>query len=193
MRSKQEKLLSVISVMLFLLVFLSPFVSKAILGALGYDCDKVPIVVIVMMVCSVILGTMSVFNKEPVVTRISAVTCTVGAVCVLILGFQITTFFELKWVYVFLCGYLFLLFIVLASILGKKTGKQKVFKVIQKIIVALLFVNISANIYRAASETYGFWGIFWDLIYFEIAMVLNSLASFVWGMWFIAHSKDADE
>lgn len=186
MKSKQQKIYSVFSVIFYLLVFLSPFIGKAVFAALGYSGGSVPIAVIAMMVFAVILGAVAVINKERIVTVVSIVTCAVGTVGMIIFESKIGDASDLDWLF---SGYLFLLLSVLALILGKKTGKQKVFRVVQIVIVVLLVANVAVNIYLAANEFYGFFGIAWDNIYFRIASVTNSLANVFWGLWIAAYSR----
>lgn len=186
MKSKQRKLFSVLSAIFYLFTFLSPFVSKVIIKALGYGGDSVPITVIVMAVCAVILGTVAAINKEHIAIGVSIVTCVAITVYMLILEDEMSV----EWL---LSGYLYLFLSALALILGKMTGKQKVFRIVQIVIVVFLVANVALSINAAINGFYGLFGINWDRVYIRIAMTTNSVASVFLGMWAVSCSKCSDK
>lgn len=195
MNSKnKEKVFSVLSIIFYLLVVFSTFI---ILIASAIDGD--PLCggiytfsiwwIIADMLWPLLLGSATVIRRERIVTGISIITCAAGTLCTLIFR----THFKYESIRWLIRGYLLLLLLVLLQILGRKTGKQKLCLILQKVIAALLFVNIAANIFIATKLWYAFFGIIWGNVYYAAFSVLNSLACAFWAMWYIMHSKYSEE
>lgn len=188
MKNKPHKVFSALAIVFYLMVILSPFVTKSIAVRLGYNPDSMPIEVIVMIACAAVFGVVVIINREWITIVVCIAICIAGTVGMLIWGDEIT---KGSW---FLSAYIFILLIVLALLLNKKIGRQKVFQIVQIIITVLLLANVAANIYVAAEKSlYWFWAISWRRIYFEVVLVANSIASVFLGMWFVTQNKHSDK
>lgn len=202
MKSTKQKVFSVLSIIFYGLACFTPFIIKigdAILFRFNLNpAGDIPIALMASMLCSLILGSVTVIRKEHIAAGIGIITCAAGVICTLI--FRIPASFEsIRWL---TSGYLILLLLVLLTIPVKKMGKQKLCLMLQKVMVALLFINIAVNIFIAANIRYwaeydGGWlsynDYYWNNIYLEIVLILNSLACVFWGMWYITHGKNSEE
>lgn len=191
MKSKNKtKVFSVLSIIFYGLVFFPTLIL--IVAVIFSDTPPIRALIRVMasLFCPLLLGSVTVIRKEHIVTAISIVTCAAGTLCTLIYRIPSQTLESIRW---FTCGYWMLLLLVLLQILGKKTGKQKLCLILQKIIVASLFVNIAANIFIATKLWYWFFGIIWDNVWQGPTIVLNSVACAFWAMWYITHSQYSEE
>lgn len=205
MNRKKEKVFAVWAIIFLLLEVVVPIVVLAVLRWGFSESDGIiPIAALIMMVCSVLLGIATIIKKEQVVICFGIVTCVVGTVCMLIFdstiinkGKPLGCPISVLWI---TSGYLLLLLLLLATMLCKKGRIQKLGRLLQIAILALLFGNIALNIAIAATEQYVFvyrWGtdefayrdVYWDIIYMEIVQVFNSLACVFWGLRVVLRNK----
>lgn len=201
MKSTKKKVFSVLSIIFYVLACFAPFIVKIVVPIIShgwFSAGDVPIALMASMPCPLILGGVTIIRKEHIAAGIGIITCAAGTICTLIFRIP-ASFGSIRWL---TSGYLILLLLVLLTILVKKMGKQKLCLILQKIMVALLFVNIAANIFIAANIRYwtrheGFFisynVYYWNNIYLEIVLILNSLACVFWGMWYITHGKYSEE
>lgn len=189
MKSTQQKVFAILSIIFNLAVILSPFVTKTVATKIGYSPSSIASIpeVITLMLGAAVWIIAVFISKKFIAIPVSITICIAGIACMLVWGDGITG----SW---YLSGYLFLLIIILLSLLGEKLGQQKTFYAIQMIVIALLFVNVAVNIYVAAERTfYAFFGIAWDNVYFSVVRTANSVASIFVGMWLVAQNKRSKE
>lgn len=190
--SKTLKIVSILTVVFYSLVILIPLSIKGILAVLGYSTGIIRLSSILMMICAAILAAAVFVDKEPVRTIICVVACAVGAAGIAVFGNRVSSMGRsyLLLFDVIFSGYPFLALMALAAYLGQKTKKGKGFRAVCYVIAMFLLAGVIGNIYKMSGESiYYFNGIFWDRVYFDIALLLNSIACVLWGWRRILQNK----
>lgn len=205
--SKTLKIVSILTVVFYSLVILIPLAIKGILAVLGYSTGIIRLSSILMMICAVVLTAMVFMDKEPARMIISVVACAVGAAGIAVFGNRVsfivsgnfsdffspyTSLPDLRPFEVILSGYPFLALMALAAYHGQKTKKGKGFRAVCYVIALFLLAGVVGNILKMTSGIYDYEynsGIFWDRVYFDIALLLNSIACVLWGWRRILQNK----
>lgn len=202
--SKTLKIVSILTVVFYSLVILIPLSIKGILAVLGYSTGIIRLSSILMMICAAILAAAVFVDKEPVRTIICVATCAVGATGIAVFGNRVTLmvydFFvqhvqsflsrpDLRPFEVILSGYPLLALMALAAYLGHKKGKG--FRAVCYVIALFLLAGVVGNIYKMTCGEiyYDYNGIYWDRVYFDIALLINSIACVLWGWRRILQNK----
>lgn len=196
--SKTMKIVSILTVVFYALVILIPLSIKGILAVSGYSTGIIRLPSILMMICAAILAAAVFVDKEPVRTIICVAACAVGAAGIAVFGNHVTILghglagsYALLPFEVICSGYPLLALMALAAYLGQKTKKGKGFRAVCYVIALFLLEGVIENLYKMTCGEiyYKSNGIFWDRVYYDIAMLLNSLACVLWGWRRILQNK----
>lgn len=202
--SKTLKIVSILTVVFYALVILIPLSIKGILAVSGYSTGIIRLPSILMMICAAILAAAVFVDKEPVRTIICVAACAVGAAGIAVFGNHVTIFVDSRIMHydafpelltfeVILSGYPFLALMALAAYPGQKTKKGKGFRAVCYVIALFLLAGVVGNIYKMTFGMYDYthnhYGIFWDRVYFDIALLVNSIACVLWGWRRILQNK----
>lgn len=159
-----------------------------------------------MMICAAILAAAVFVDKEPVRTIICVAACAVGATGIAVFGNRVSLLWsrsqsiglvvpgssEYSFLLLFevICsGYPFLILMTLAAYLGHKKGKG--FRAVCYVIALFLLAGVIGNIYKmtCGKYRYDYIGVYWDRVYFDIALLVNSIACVLWGWRRILQNK----
>lgn len=204
--SKTMKIVSILTVVFYALVILIPLSIKGILAVSGYSTGILRLPSILMMICAAILAAAVFVDKEPVRTIICVAACAVGATGIAVFGnrvtFRVSGFFsdffspytslpDLRPFEVILSGYPLLALMALAAYPGQKTKKGKGFRAVCYVIALFLLAGVVGSIYKMTCGAYDYYdnGIYWDRVYFDIMLLINSIACVLWGWRRILQNK----
>lgn len=198
--SKTLKIVSILTVVFYALVILIPLSIKGILAVSGYSTGIIRLASILMMICAVVLAAAVFVDKEPVRMIICVAACAVGAAGI---AFNRVTIWEENYglaqgsydllpFEVICSGYPLLALMALAAYLGQKTKKGKGFRPVCYVIALFLLAGVIGNLYKmTCGKIYYYYhdGFYWDRIYFDIALLVNSIACVLWGWRRILQNK----